>query len=115
MGEDQRMRSFKDVLKGDIKSVFLNFSEFGEEHKINGETVLIIIDENELTEREKRTRHDMDVKLHKKQLLFYIAAEDFGPLPSPGRVLELDGKEYEITDANNEDGIYSISLEATRS
>lgn len=115
MGEDQRMRSFKDVLKGDIKSVFLNFSEFGEEHKINGETVLIIIDENELTEREKRTRQNMDMELHKKQLLFYIAAEDFGPLPSPGKILELDGKKYEITDANNEDGIYSISLEVTRS
>lgn len=115
MGEDKRMRSFKDVLKSDIKSVFLNFTEFGEEHKINGETVLIIIDENELTEREKRNRHNMDVELHKKQLLFYVEEEDFGPLPSPGRLLDLDGKKYEITDANNEDGIYSISLEAKRS
>lgn len=109
------MRSFKDVLKGDIKSVFLNFSEFGEEHKINGEKVLIIIDENELTEREKRVRQNMDVELHRKQLLFYVAAEDFGPLPSPGNFLDLDGKGYEITEANNEDGIYSISLEAQRS
>lgn len=45
------MKTFKDVLRSDIKSVFLNFEEFGEEHEINGETVLIIIDENELTER----------------------------------------------------------------
>lgn len=115
MGEDQCVRSFKDVLKNDIKSVFLNFAEFGEEHEINGETVLIIIDENELTEREKRIRRSMDVELHKKQLLFYVAAEDFGPLPSPGRLLNLDGKKYEITEADNEDGIYSISLEAQRS
>lgn len=115
MGEDQCVRSFKDVLKDDIKSVFLNFAEFGEEHEINGETVLIIIDENELTEREKRIRRSMDVELHKKQLLFYVAAEDFGPLPSPGRLLNLDGKKYEITEADNEDGIYSISLEAQRS
>lgn len=109
------MRSFKDVLKNDIKNVFLNFAEFGEEHKINGETVLIIIDENELTEREKRIRQGMDVELHKKQILFYVAADDFGPLPSPGGILELDGKEYKITEADNEDGIYSISLEAQRS
>ena len=115
MGEDQRVMSFKDVLKNDIKQVFLNFEEFGEEHKINGETVLIIIDENELTEREKRIRKGIDVELHKKQLLFYVAAEDFGPLPVPGRTLELDGKQYVITDAENEDGIYSINLEATRS
>lgn len=109
------MRSFKDVLKDDIKSVFLTFEEFGEEHNINGETVLIIIDENELTEREKRIRRGMDVELHKRQLLFYVAADDFGPLPSPGRVLELDGKKYLITEADDEDGIYSISLEAQQS
>ena len=108
------MRTFKDVLKSDIKRVFLNIAEFGEEHEINGETVLIIIDENELTEREKRIRRRMDVELHKKQLLFYVAAEDFGPLPSPGRLLNLDGKKYEITEADDEDGIYSISLEAQR-
>lgn len=115
MGKDQRMRSFKDVLRSDIKSVFLNFEEFGEEHKINGETVLIIIDENELTEREKRIRRGIDVELHKKQLLFYVAAEDFGPQPSPGKLLDLDGKKYVITESDNEDGIYSISLEVPRS
>ena len=115
MCEDQRVTSFKDVIKNDIKRVFLNFDEFGEYHKINGETVLVIIDENELTEREKRIRRSMNVELHRKQLLFYVAAEDFGPLPVPGRTLDLDGKRYEITDAENEDGIYSINLEATRS
>lgn len=115
MGEDKRMMSFKDVLKNDIKQVFLNFEEFGEEHKINGETVLIIIDENELTEREKRIRRGIDVELHKKQLLFYVAAEDFGPMPAPGWILNLDGKEYGVTEADNENGIYSISLEAKRS
>lgn len=115
MCKDQRVISFKSVLKDDIKQVFLNFDEFGEYHKINGETVLIIIDENELTEREKRIHRNMNTELHKKQLLFYVAAEDFGLLPVPGRTLDLDGKQYEITDAENEDGIYSINLEATRS
>lgn len=114
MCEDQRMRSFKDVLKSDIKQVFLNFEEFGEVHKINGQEVLLIIDENELTEREKRIRHNKE-ELHRKQLLFYVAAEDFGPLPSPGRLLDLDGKKYQITEAADEDGIYSISLEVPRS
>lgn len=106
--------TFKDVLKKDIKQVFLNFEEFGERHDINGHKVLIIVDENELTEREKRIKRNRE-ELHQKQLLFFIAAEDFGALPSPGRILSLDGKNYEITDAENEDGIYSISLEAMRS
>ena len=46
---------------------------------------------------------------------YSIAAEDFGPLPSPGRLLDLDGKKYQITEAADEDGIYSISLEVPRS
>ncbi len=111
--------TFKDVVKRDIKKAFLNFDEFGELHLLNEKEVLVIVDENELTEREKKIRDSMSElqnrQLYYKQLLFYVAAEDFGPLPSPGRLLKFDGKQYVITDANNEDGIYSISLEATRS
>lgn len=106
--------TFKDTIRQDIRTVFLNFEEFGELHMIFDQEMLIIIDENELTEREKRIRRN-EGELYKKQLLFYIAAEDFGPLPSPGNVLELDRKRYVIIEAENEDGIYSISLEAVKS
>lgn len=110
--------NFKETLKNDISRVFLNFEEFGEIHKLNGMDTLVIIDEYELTEREKKIKGNVQLEekqLFKKQLLFYVAAEDFGALPSPGKLLNFDGKQYTITDANNEDGIYSISLEANRS
>ena len=106
--------TFKETIKQDIRTVFLNFDEFGEKHTISGQEVLIIIDENELTEREKKIRRN-EGELHKKQFLFYIAAEDFGLLPDPGKMLNLDGRQYEIMEAENEDGIYSISLEAMKS
>ena len=108
------MKTFKEILQQDIKRTFLNVDEFGEMHDINGQEVMIVIDENELTEREKRLRRN-EGELHKKQLLFYIAAEDFGNLPAPGKVLKLDQKSYIITDAEDEGGIYSISLEAVKS
>ena len=112
--------TFKETIKQDIRSVFLNFDEFGEIHKLNGKERLVIIDENELTEREKKIKYSgkikgVDRELHLKQFLFYIVAEDFGNLPLPGSLLEFDGRKYVITDAENEDGIYSISLEANRS
>ena len=116
-------KTFKDVLQQDVKRVFLNIDEFGEMHDINGQEILVVIDENELIEREKRIKRN-EGELHKKQLLFYVAAEDFGSLPSPGKTqrrssdlktLRLDGKQYLITDAEDEGGIYSISLEAMRS
>lgn len=112
--------NFKDTVKEDIRTVFLNFDEFGEIHKLQGKKRLVIVDENELTEREKRVKNSGKLngtsrELHLKQFLIYIAAEDFGELPLPGNVLDFDGKKYVITDAENEDGIYSISLEANRS
>lgn len=107
-------KTFKDVLHQDVKRVFLNIDEFGEMHNINGQDVLVVIDESELTEREKRIKRD-EGELHRKQLLFYVAAEDFGNLPSPGKALLFDNKQYLITDAEDEGGIYSISLEAMRS
>lgn len=107
-------KTFKDVLQQDVKRVFLNIDEFGEMHDINGQDVLVVIDESELTEREKRIKRD-EGKLHRKQLLFYVAAEDFGSLPAPGKTLRFDRKQYLITDAEDEGEIYSISLEAMRS
>ena len=104
------MDTFKDMVREDIKNIFLDFDLFGEIHRINGNEMLIIVDENELTEREKRIR-DMEMGLHNRQLLFYVAAEDFGRLPSPGKLLDFDGKQYIITDAVDEQGIYSISME----
>lgn len=106
--------TFKEIIKNDIKNTFLNFDEFGEWHNINGQNVLIIIDENELTDREKKIKKE-EGELYKKQLLFYVDATDFGKLPSPGRILTLDEKTYLIMDAENEDGIYSIQLEAKSS
>ena len=79
--------TFKEAIQDDIKGVFLNFEEFGEYHELNGQKTLIVIDENELTEREKREKkvNGVDGELHNRQFLFYVAAEDFGPLPAPGR------------------------------
>ena len=44
-----------------------------------------------------------------------IIIDDFGLLPPVGHILVLDQDKYVITDAINEDGIYSISLEAQKS
>ncbi len=114
------MSAFKDVLRKDNAFVFLNPNEFGEEHMVGKKRMVISIDNNEMVEREKRRTGQGELTSYrqgvfKETLLFYVLAQDFGPLPSIGRRLELDGKHYIISDAINEDGIYSISLEAQRS
>ena len=45
---------FKKILQADSAAVFLNPEEFGEEHVISGRKMTLVIDDNEMIEREKR-------------------------------------------------------------
>lgn len=108
------MSAFKDIVQADRKAIFLNLDEFGDTHTIDGKDMTIIVDNNEMLEREKRYAvHDEGLTV--KQVLIYVSEEDFGPLPAVGRLLKLDNKPFRIADAINEDGIYSIALEANKS
>lgn len=106
--------SFKDILHRDIMQTFLNFDEFGEEHDINGKTVVVIFDDIENVEREKRMKSHAD-GIFARQKFLYISADDFGPMPAQGSIVTVDGKKYTVVDATDEAGIYGITLEANRS
>ena len=94
--------TFKELLKADVHNIFLNPAEFGERHRVNGKIMVIVLD-------------DMD-GIYTRQLLFYVAADDFGePLPGQDTYLQLDGGTYKVVDATDECGIYAITLEANRS
>lgn len=108
--------SFKEHIESDINSVFMDLNIFGEKHTIKGKEMLIIIDEYELIEREKKQRSiDSDDSLHYRKILFYVRQSEYGALPKIGRKVIFDGKEYTVINAVDEKGIYSISLEAVRS
>lgn len=108
------MSAFKDLLRADIDNVFMNTDEFAAEHTVNGKKMPVSVDNNELIDRAKKAKSNMD-GLYVKSTLIYVKAKDFGPLPQVGAALTLDGKTYRVTDATNEDGLFSIHLEANRS
>lgn len=105
--------TFKDIIKRDVKAVFLNTEEFSEIHTVNGKPMAAQIDNNEQIEREKRYNQHMD-GIYVKQILMYVSEADFGPLPKQGTSVSLDGKTYRVADAISEDGVYSVTLEANR-
>ena len=86
-----KIPTFKELLRQDVKSVFLNPAEFGEEHIVNGKPI------------------------YKKQTLVFVSALDFGPLPGVGKPVKIDGVTFIITDSLNEGGVYSLHLEANKS
>ena len=107
------MSTFKDLIAADVHDVFLNTEEFSDMHNLNGVDMPVQEDSNEQIEREKRMNQHMDGAFL-NQKLFYVAASDYGPLPKQGSMVVYDGKRYKVADAIEEDGIYSITLEATR-
>lgn len=105
--------TFKELVQGDVEKVFLNPSEFGEEHVVDGKKMPVIIDSHELMERKKRIQSHMD-GAYTKQMLMYVAASDFGNLPAQGSKLLLDDKMYTVADAASQAGVYSITIEANK-
>ena len=110
------MSAFKDQISSDIDNVFMNEDEFANKHLVNGKRMTVIIDSYEQIDREKRYQYKRSLYadgVSLKELLIYVKASEFGSsLPRVGATLKLDGKEYKVSDALDEDGIYSISLEA---
>ena len=107
-------KSFKEILNQDIENVFLNTLEFADIHNVDGKDMPVQVDDNEVIEREKKAKSNMDGG-YVKQKLIYVKAKDFGSLPAIGRQIMLDGKRYLITDSTDEYGIYTITLEGNRS
>lgn len=107
------MSLFKDIIRDDAATTFLNLDEFSETHTVNGVEMPVMIDNNEQIEREKRLNQHMD-GIYTKEMLVYVLSDKFGKLPKQGSVFNLDGRIYKVTDAIDEVNVYSITLEANR-
>ena len=106
--------TFKEAIRNDISEVFMNTDEFAALHTLNGKSIPVIVDNNELIERSKKAKSDMD-GVNVKTTLIFVKARDYGGgVPPVGYAITLDGVSYRVTDAMNEDGVYSIHLEANR-
>ena len=104
---------FKNIVREDVHNVFLNIEEFSEIHTINGKSMPVQVDSNEQSEREKRSAKNIE-GIFTNQRLIYVAASDFGTMPKQGSLLTMDNRMFRVADAVDEDGIYSITLEANR-
>ena len=109
--------TFKEQIAEDIRTTFANEDEFWDWHVINGKNMLAMVDNNEMVDREKRYQYRKSLYadgVYLKELLIYVREADFGPLPAIGRVITFDKKSYLVSDAINEDSIYSLCLEANK-
>jgi hypothetical protein len=109
--------SFKDCVAADIAGVFLNGAEFAESHTVNGKSMTVLVDENELQERDKfKLLGAGQSGTYKATRMIYVSKAEFGPRPALGSTVILDGREYRVADGTTEEaGVLVIALEAVRS
>ena len=100
--------SFKDLVAADISDVFLNGQEFADTHTIDGKTMTVVVDENELLERDKSK---MGIQVDGT----YMAKDEYGPRPAYGKQIDFDGRLFRVADCTEEAAILAITLEAVRS
>lgn len=102
---------FKEQIREDVGTIFLNPFEFADIHVVNGTPMAILIDANEQIEREKRMSHHID-GVYQDGFLAYVSSYEYGPLPAQGSYIEIDDTKYRVEDAVEEDGVYSLTLAA---
>lgn len=108
--------TFKELLAADISNVFLNLDEFAEIRLINGKKIAVMVDDNELLDRDKATALGAQLAgTYKARRLIYVSKEEFGPRPAQDALLTMGTKEYRVKSCTEETGILAIELEAVRS
>jgi hypothetical protein len=107
------MSVFKDIVKRDVLTTFLNLDEFGEKHSIDGNNLVLVFDDVELVKREQGRVITQDYVdgIYKDRKMFYVNADDLETKPRIGRILLIDNRAYRVTDVTEESGILTITVE----
>lgn len=104
------MASFKDYLIKDTNNIF-NTNEFAGIHNIDGQEKTIIKDNELLKERQAKYAEGT----YKGDLLFFIKKDDFGEAPAIGQPVKFDNEVMRVSDFNENEGVYEITLEVNLS
>lgn len=103
------MPMFKDMVNSDLENVFLNLDEFGEEHDIDGKTVVCVVDDEGLSEKQGGS----ESVISNAEKMIFAKSEDL-PMPKGyGSTLMLDGVPYIVNKWNEDMGIATIILSIT--
>lgn len=103
--------SFKDDVFDDITSIFLNDSEFCEEHKIGNKNTVCMIDEDRFQSKQKSKAGFLtDDGLFIRGFTLFVDESFFKFIPHTGEYLSVDDVEYEVVGCKIDMGLVEIDL-----
>lgn len=103
---------FKEYIQNDINSTFVNEDEFASPVLINGVSVNVIEDKDQLLYRIKKNYDGLVVG----DILFFISEDEYkkiprlSPIPTVNEAVSYNGRACTITDVNSQEGMYEITL-----
>jgi hypothetical protein len=99
------MSAFQDMVRQDM-GVFFNPDEFGEEHSIDGKTVVCVVDDQTYRDR----KGGAEFAISQSTVFLFAQSEDLPPRREPGEELRLDGVPYTVETWDEDMGVSSVSL-----
>ncbi|MGE6379553.1 hypothetical protein [Peribacillus muralis] len=106
------MPTLKDYISTDIHNVFFNIREFASEELIDGQTMLVMIDEEQLQKNNLKSGGE---GLSLGELLFHAKKGDFIEEPFIEKRLMFNNILYEIIYLTENAGVYTITLKGFQS
>lgn len=99
-------RTFKDFYKKDVQQIFFNSDELAETVVINGKSMSVVIDDDEL----ERQKLKFGEKLDHAELLFHVSLLEFGNVPKPDVLLDFGKKRYRVLNTTKNAAVLTIAL-----
>lgn len=102
------MSEFRDLVARDVFDVFLNPDEFAEEHEIDGQTLMVSV-QNIANDHPGMGSH---LGAYSEGMVLYIAECDMDALPE-GDQIEVDGDIYIVQRWQTEMGMHRVTVSVT--
>ena len=102
--------SFKEQIRKDLNTVFLNLNEFAELHRVEGAEIAIVVDNDQLN----KLKQGQILGLIEADMLLMGQASDFPADLEPGRLLNVDGRELIVANSGKDMGLVEVALRQNR-
>lgn len=103
-----KLRGYFDT---DLQSM-IHPDEFAEEIKVDGKSMQVILDNDLLKEYKLKNGGE---GLEQIELLFHVDKSYFDRKPSTNHVMRIEQRIYQVADATEEEGMYTITLARNQS
>lgn len=103
-------RTLKELIASDVAGLFFQLDDFAELHRIEGQEVAIVIDNDRLAEM----KQGQILGVLEADMLFFARTEDLPKAKAPGSLLNVDGRELIVDDWTENKGVTQVALHQNR-